>query len=162
MHRLLSTIIVLAWGLWFGAIVMVFVTVTSLFSTFADQRQVAGAAAAGVFRRFEVFELILAPVGLLAALLLRRWAASRSFATVVAALLALASVGACASHFYLTPRIDEVRRQGVPSSSEQFKSLHGQSSMVYASQAVVLLAAGLLLPGAISTRRGTGPATVPA
>jgi hypothetical protein len=162
MHRLLSTIVVLAWGLWFGAIVMVFVTVTSLFSTFADQRQIAGAAAAGVFRRFEVFELILAPVGLLAALLLRRWAANRSFATVVAAFLALAAVGACASHFYLTPRIDELRRQGVPSSSEQFKSLHGQSSMVYASQAVVLLAAGLLLPGAISTRRGTSSATAPA
>jgi hypothetical protein len=162
MHRLLSTIVVLAWGLWFGAIVMVFITVTSLFSTFADQRQIAGAAAAGVFRRFEVFELILAPVGFLAALLLRGRATSRWSATLVAALLALAAVGASASHFYLTPGIDELRRQGVPPSSEQFRLLHGQSSMVYASQSVVLLAAGLLLPGAISTRRGTSAATDPA
>jgi hypothetical protein len=162
MHRLLSTIVVLAWGLWFGAIVMVVVTVTSLFSTFADQRQVAGAAAAGVFRRFEVFELLLAPVGFLAALLLRGRSAARWSATLLAALLGLAAVGASASHFYLTPRIDDLRRQGVPSSSEQFKSLHGQSSMVYASQAFVLLAAGLLLPATIATRRGTGSATAPA
>jgi hypothetical protein len=162
MRRLLSTILLLAWGLWFGAIVMVFVTVTSLFSTFADQRQVAGAAAAGVFKRFEVFELVVAPVALLATLILRGLTAGRRSATFVALLLALATAGTSASHFYLTPRIDELRRQGVPSSSEQFKSLHGQSSMVYASQAVVLLAAGLLLPGAISTRRGTAAATAPA
>jgi glucan phosphoethanolaminetransferase (alkaline phosphatase superfamily) len=161
MHRLLSTIVVLAWGLWFGAIVMVFVTVTSLFSTFADQRQIAGMAAAGVFRRFELFELILAPLGFFAALLLRgrsgRWST-----TLVAVLLALAAVGASASHFYLTPRIDELRRQGVASSSDEFKKLHGQSSMVYASQAVVLLAAGLLLPGAIARRRETAATTAPA
>jgi len=162
MHRLLSTVVLLAWGLWFGAIVMVFVTVTSLFTTFADERHVAGAAAAGVFRRFETFELIVAPVGLLAAMLLRGRSASRWSATLVAVLLALSALGASASHFYLTPRIDELRRQGVPSSSEQFKSLHGQSSMVYASQAALLLAAGLLLPGVIATRRGTTATTAPA
>ena len=162
MHRLLSTVVLLAWGLWFGAIVMVFVTVTSLFTTFADQRQVAGAAAAGVFKRFELFELVVAPAGLLAALLLRGRSAGRRSATLVAALLALAAVGASASHFYLTPRIDELRRQGVPSSSEQFKALHGQSSMVYASQAALLLGAGLLLPGIIAPRRETTEATAPA
>jgi hypothetical protein len=162
MQRILSTVVLLAWGLWFGAIAMVFIAVTSLFSTFADQRQTAGAAAAGVFRRFEAFELILAPLSLLAVLLLRGPSGSRRHATFVAALLALAGVGASVSHFHLTPRIDDLRRHGVPSSSEQFKSLHGQSSMVYSAQAVVLFAAGLLLPGAISTRRGTAEATAPA
>ena len=158
MHRLLSTLVLLAWGLWFGAIVMVFVTVTSLFSTFADDRRTAGAAAAGVFRRFEAMELIVAPVAVLGAILLRGRSAHRKTATAVAALLALATVGASASHFYLTPRIDQLRKEGVPSSSPEFSSLHRSSSAVYSSQAVVLLAAGLLLPGAVLPRPRDGAA----
>lgn len=149
MHRLLSTLVLLAWGLWFGAIVMVFVAVTSLFSTFADQRQVAGAAAAGVFRRFEVLQLVAAAVAVVAAFLLRTRGRGGRAATGLVGLLALAAVGALASTFVLTPRIDALRKQGVPSSSEQFKTLHRASSMVYSSQAVILLAAGLLLPGVI-------------
>ena len=155
MHRLLSTLVLLAWGLWFGAIVMVFVTVTSLFATFADQRQVAGAAAAGVFRRFEVLQLGAAAVAVVGALLLR---ARGRGATALVGLLALAAVGAVVSSFLLTPRIDALRREGVPSSSQQFKSLHRASSTVYSSQAVALLAAGVLLPGAILRPR---PAAAP-
>ena len=156
MHRLLTTILMLAWGLWFGAIVMVFVTVTSLFSTFADQRPVAGVAAAGVFRRFEVLELGAAAVGVVAALLLRSRTARPRTAVLLAALLSIAAAGAVASRFVLTPRIDDLRRRGVPSISDEFKSLHRASSAVYASQAAVLLAAGLVLPGVLARPRPDG------
>ena len=157
MHRLLSTLVVLAWGLWFGAIVMVFVTVTSLFATFGEQRQLAGAAAAGVFRRFEVLQLGAGAVAVIAAFVLRARSRGGRGATALVGLLALALVGALASSFVLTPRIDALRQQGVPSSSEQFKSLHRASSTVYSSQAVALLAAGLLLPGVILRPRADAP-----
>ena len=157
MHRLLSTALLLAWGLWFGAIVMVFVTVTSLFATFADQRQVAGAAAAGVFRRFEALELLAAPVALLAAVLLRRRAAVFLASHVLIALLSLATLGAISSRFLITPRIDELRRQGVPATSPQFKTLHRTASGAYSAQAVFLLAAGTLIPDVIGRSRGELP-----
>lgn len=153
MHRLLSTFVVLAWGLWFGAIVMVFVAVTSLFTTFADQTAVAGKAAAGIFRRFEVVQLGAAAVALVAAIALRTRARGARVAMGLVGLLLLAAIGAIASTFVLTPRIDALRKQGVPSTSAEFKSLHRASSAVYSSQALLLLAAGVLLPGAMGRSR---------
>jgi hypothetical protein len=152
MQRLLSTLVVLAWGLWFGAIVMVFVAVTALFATFADQRPIAGIAAASVFRRFEVLELIAAVLGLAGAAGWRFTGGRSRARTAVLALLAAAAVGACVSRFALTPRIDDLRLAG-KSGTDEFKKLHGMSSSVYSAQAVLLLAAGLILPAAVAGRR---------
>ena len=152
-HRSLSTVLVLAWGVWFGAIVMVFVTVGSLFTTFADQRQVAGAAAAGVFRSFERLELIAAPIALVAVLVTRWRGRSPQSSQVLFVLLAMATLGALRSRFFLTPRIEELRRQGVPSTSDQFKSLHRASTRIYTAQGVALLAAGVMLVPVIAPRR---------
>jgi uncharacterized protein DUF4149 len=157
MQRALSTTLVLAWGLWFGAIVMVFVTVMSLFATFPDQPAVAGAGAAGVFRRFEVLQLFAGGVALLSVIVLKARHPRSKPVTALTALLTLAALGAVSSTLLLTPRIDDLRQQGVPSSSAQFKSLHRASSLVYTSQAVVLLAAGLVLPSVIARPR-TDPA----
>lgn len=153
MQRLLSTLVVLAWGLWFGAIVMVFVTVMSLFKTFPGQPAVAGAAAAGIFRRFEVLQLGAAAVAVVGAIALRARGRGTRAATGLVGLFLLAMIGAIASTFVLTPRIDALRKQGVPSASAEFKSLHRASSAVYSSQAVLLLAAGVLLPGVIGRSR---------
>ena len=150
MHRLLSTIVLLAWALWFGAIVMVFVAVTSLFKTFPDRRPVAGLAAAGVFRSFEALELIAAPLALIAALALRRRGIGSGASVLLVSLLSLATLGALTARFLITPRIEALRSQGVASSSDQFKTLHRSATGVYTSQAVVLLAAGLVLPGVIA------------
>src|SRR5687767_11504807 len=119
MQRVLNVVLVLAWGLWFGAIVMVFVTVTSLFQTFHDQRPLAGAAAAGVFRRFETMQLVIAAVALVAAGALRAAHRSRP-RTAALSLFALAAIGAVVSTFVLTPRIEDMRRRGVPSASDEF------------------------------------------
>ena len=156
MHRTLSVIVLLAWGLWFGAIVMVFVAVTSLFATFADQRSIAGLAAAGVFRRFEVLELGAATAALVAAILLRS-SARRRVATVVIVLLLAAALGALYSGFVLTPEINRLRGE---STSDHFRSLHQLSSAIYVAQACLLLATGLLLPSFL-TRTDTSAATPP-
>ena len=148
MQRVVSSVVALAWGLWCGGIVMVFLTVTSLFKTFPDEPKLAGAAAAGVFRRFEAMELVLAPVALVAALL---WQDKRRSLPRVWAImfLAIAAAGAATSAFMITPRIDDMRRQGIPSSSEEFRSAHRAGTSVYVAQAAVLLVAGILLPAAI-------------
>jgi hypothetical protein len=156
-HRILSTVLVLAWGVWFGAIVMVFVTVGSLFTTFADQRPVAGAAAAGVFRSFERLELIAAPAALAAVLILRWRGRPPRSSHVLFVLLAMATLGTLRSRLYLTPRIEELRRQGVASTSDQFRSLHRASTRIYTAQAVALLAAGVMLVPVIAPPR-TNPA----
>jgi hypothetical protein len=160
MHRLLSTVLVLAWGLWFGAIVMVFVTVTSLFATFAEQRATAGAAAAGVFRRFDVLQLVAGTLALLASIGLRSRARTRRPVALPVTVI-LAALVALASALLVTPRIDALRRAGEPSSSEQFRRLHGTSSALYTTQAVLLLTGGLLLPGYLK-RTDTSATTAPA
>ena len=64
MNRVLATLVCLAWALWFGGAVMVFVTAGSLFATFAPDKVTAGTAAAGVFRTWERYQLVLAAVAL--------------------------------------------------------------------------------------------------
>ena len=158
MHRFLSTVLLLAWGLWFGAIVMVFVTVTSLFSTFADRRT-AGEAAAGVFRRFEMMELGAAAAALIAAVMLRSRVRTRAPLIVLVLLLATA-LGALYTGFVLTPEIDSLRSQANGPGSDYFRSLHRLSSAIYVVQALLLLATGLSLPGLL--RSDTSAAIAPA
>jgi hypothetical protein len=149
LERLISTLLVLTWGLWFGAIVMVFVTVTSLFETFASQRHLAGAAAAGVFHRFEWLHVGAAAVAVLAA---ATWVAIEPVAkfgrVLVLVPLALAAGASLTSTLAITPRIDNLRQHGLVDTPE-FKKLHGISMAIYSAEAVSLLVAGLLLPGAI-------------
>ena len=52
--------IVLTWGLWFGGVAMLFLSVSSLFKTM--ERSAAGLAATAIFHRFEWFQLALAAV----------------------------------------------------------------------------------------------------
>jgi hypothetical protein len=149
--RLCLILLVLAWGLWCGGIVMVFIAVTSIFSTFAPDRTVAGTAAAGVFRRFETYQLVLAAVAVVSAALLWR-KSDRPGAGARAGLLALlvlAGVLALASTFAVSRRIHALRIQGL-TQTDEFRRLHGISMAVYATEAVVLLVAGVMLPRAIA------------
>ena len=159
MRRFLSTVLLLAWGLWFGAIVMVFITATSLFSTFPE-KATAGAGAAGVFKQFEKLELGAAAAGLVAAVLLRSRLRNRTTIFVLLLLLA-AGLGAAYTAFVLTPEIETLRSSGTGTDSDHFRSLHGLASAVYVVQALLLLATGLLLPGCLA-RSDTSAATVPA
>ena len=153
---LFATVLTLAWGLWFGGIVMVFLAVTSVFRTFAPDRALAGTAAAGVFRRFEGYQLVLAAVAVVASIAWR--AADRSARgrkTALVALLLLAAGAALVSTFVVSRRI-EALRQSRQTDTPEFRRLHGTSMMVYTAEAAVLLAAGLVLPSALNQRAGEG------
>ena len=149
--RLLSVVLTLAWGLWFGGLVTLFIAVTSLFNTFAPDRSLAGTAAAGVFRRFELYQFALAAVAVIAAVALRAAAGGGTTAgrrrTVVLSTVVLAAGLSLVSTFVVTARIDVMRRARQTETPE-FARLHGISMTVYLAEAVLLLAAGLALPGA--------------
>jgi hypothetical protein len=62
--------------------------------------------------------------------------------------LALAAGASLTSTLAITPRIDNLRQHDLVDTPE-FKKLHGISMAIYCAEAVSLLVAGLLLPGAI-------------
>jgi len=66
MRQFLSILVSVTISLWLGGLVMIFITVPTLFQTFAAARPVAGNAAAGIFHAFERYQLVLAAVGLIA------------------------------------------------------------------------------------------------
>jgi hypothetical protein len=157
MQRMLSILVTLAWGLWFGGLIMLFVAVTSLFNTFKDQRPIAGAAAADIFHRFEVFQLALAAAALLATLAWRILSGRSKLKMGVLVFFALATLVAMSSTTVVTPKIDALRRQAQTATPE-FKKLHGVSMMLYVGEATLLLCAGLLLPPAIRRDASRGSA----
>ena len=148
--RLVSIVLTLAWGLWFGGIMTLFLAVTSLFNTFAPDRALAGTAAASVFRKFERYQLVLAAVTIVAAVAWRMAPSARRGAkTAVLVFVLLAAVLAPVSTFGVSARIGELRTQGLTATGE-FRRLHGISMALYATEAVVLLLAGLALSSALA------------
>jgi hypothetical protein len=146
MSRVLQTLVTLAWGLWFGGLVMLFLAVTSLFHTFSD-REVAGAAASGVFRSFDLFRLGVAAAALIATFLWHLCGVSSRLRSLTFLFFALAVVAATCSAVLLTPRLEQLRAVQ-QTQSPQFRKLHGMSMGVYLAETFFVLGAGLTLPWA--------------
>jgi len=140
----LSLLTALAWALWFGGLITVFVLVTDLFKV---DRPTALVAAPRIFLRFERFELILAAVALLAAGIWRI-CEQRVSLSIVFGFLAIATVGLVINAAVITPKMEQIRVAG-ESSGPRFRALHGQSMAVHSIQAMALLLAGLTLPAAM-------------
>jgi hypothetical protein len=152
---LFAVAVTLAWALWFGGLITLFLAVTSLFDTFSADRALAGTAAAGIFRRFESYQLFLAAVAVVAAAL---WRVSDPVVsprrrTIVLMLLALSAGMALVSTFVVSNRIENLRQNGLTDTPE-FRRLHGLSMTAYSAESLTLLVAGLLLPGAFVLRGG--------
>jgi hypothetical protein len=145
MNRLFQTLVTLAWGLWFGGLVMLFMTVTSLFHTFPD-RQLAGTVASGVFHSFDLFRLGVAAGALIATFLWRVVSPSR-LKSVVFLFFALAVIAATYSAVILTPQLEQLRAE-LQTQSPQFGKLHAMSMCVYLAETLFVLGAGLTLPWA--------------
>jgi hypothetical protein len=145
MRRVLSTLFLLAWGIWFGGILFLFLTVTTLFG---QSRQLGAAAAPPIFLCFEKYHVILACICILLATLLlptpprraRRW---------IFAVIAVGSVTALISSQFLTPRINALHVAGLVNTPE-FRRLHGISFILYLCEAIAMLAVGLILPWAMA------------
>jgi hypothetical protein len=149
MTRLLSTLVAIAWAVWFGGMIMLFVALGSIFTTPGVDRATAGDVAAGLFPKFERMQLVLAAVCVLGTF--AWWFAARSRAKLVLfVLFGLATVAAVAETTMVTPKIEAMRVQGLRGTPE-FDRMHRVSSRVYMSGAGILLIAGLVLPGVIGS-----------
>jgi hypothetical protein len=142
MRRFISTLVTLVWGLWFGGLIAIFISVLSLFATFP--RETAGQGAARIFHAFNAYQLALAALALIATFIWRLIGPPKR-TTALFALFAVATLGACLVTMYFTPRIELLQHQGL-AGSDQFKRLHGNSMIAYCGEVVVLLIAGLILP----------------
>ena len=145
MHYLLRLVTVLAWALWLGGLIALFLFVSHLFQ--AD-RPTAVAAAPLMFARFERLQLLLAAVSLLAVGGLRL-IEPREVHSIVFSFFALATIGLVISATMVRPKMEHLRVQG-ESSGPQFRKMHGQSMALYTIQAASLAIAGLLIPAAMA------------
>ncbi len=153
---LLPLIVLLTWGLWFGAILGLFLFVQVLFKT---DRDVAVRAAPRMFIAFETFQLVLAAIALIATAVWRL-RVPRALLTVIFVLFCIASVAAIIPPIAITPKMELLRIAG-QSSSPQFKALHGRTMIFYMTITISLLVVGLLLPSAIASP-GTATESAPA
>jgi uncharacterized membrane protein len=149
MNRLLSIFVVLTWGVWIGGLVGVFLAVTSLNQTFADDRGLFGTAASGVFARFERVQLGVAAAALALTFAWRICRGTPTLKTVLFALFGLSTVAAVVETTYVAPKINQLR-QAAQTDTPQFRKLHGTSMMLYTGSLGVLAIAGAVLPFAIA------------
>jgi len=155
MRYTLSLLVTLAWGLWFGGLITLFLIVTTLFHAFQAQRDIFGQAGSATFHVFERYQLIIGAAALVLTVL---WAAARPapVKTWLFAMLVLAGVGAAYGPIFLTPRLEALRKQHLTATPE-FRQLHGRSMMLYTAEAALLLIGGILLP--LGIRSDAGPLT---
>ena len=159
MARVASILTCICTALWLGGMVYLFIAVQTLFSAFPRPGStVAVEAAPRLFGAFERYQLILACVALLAAF---AWSvATRSRLAMTAfILIALAGAAAAVSSTLITPKMQQLRVEG-KTATTPFRRLHGQSMIIYTSQAALLLAAAIVVAVAPVTRSST-PATRP-
>jgi len=147
MSRLFAFLTLLAWGLWMGGLITLFLCVITLFH---HNRAAAIDAAPQLFVNFERYQLILAAVGLTTTVIWRV-VSKNLLVNWIFLLLCLASLGAITSPLYFSKQMETLREEG-KTGSQRFETLHRQSEWVYTGEAVLLLVAGLALFAAL--RRG--------
>lgn len=153
MRSIFSVVLSVAWALWFGGIVALFLFVTTLFGVdraagLPKGQGVAPEAAPHLFHAFERYQLILAAACLIGAVALRIMTKAGVFAAVFL-LLSVATVGAVVEPMFISAKLRALTAAGQRGGVE-FMRWHGYSMIVYVAQAVALLLAGLVLPAALS------------
>lgn len=139
-------LVALAWALWLGGLIALFLAVQAIFHrSFPGDRHLAGTAAAGIFHVFEKYQLGLAAAALLFTFLWRLQKGAPRLKTLLFMLFGVVTVLAVVETLAIAPKIDALRLEGM-TSGDDFKRLHGISMMVYAGEALLLLAGAFILP----------------
>ncbi len=141
MKTIIATAATLAWGLWFGGVISLFIFVQKLFSIDHD---LGAQAAPHLFMLFARYQIGLAAAALVATFFWRQATPSRSV-TALFILLTIAFAGALFSGYYVTPHLEELRLSA-QIHDPQFRRLHAMSMVTYMTEAAALLFAGCTLP----------------
>jgi hypothetical protein len=143
MQRTLYTLLSIIWSLWFGGLVLLFMVVQSLFTTFAEQREIAGQGAQKIFHLFDKYQLALAALALLLTFIWRL-ISPRTGKTTLFTGFTLATIGAVAIAIFISPKIVALQMQGLTHTA-QFRKMHGLSMAIYLAETIVLFLTGLWL-----------------
>ena len=154
MRYVLALLATMAWGLWFGGMVALFLFVSYLF---VNDRATAIVAAPKMFLVFERYQFFVATLAIVSAALWRLMDKRRAI-TLVFVFFALCAVATIVSATLIRGPMEALRLKG-GSSGPQFQRLHQASEKLYTTQAVLLLVAGIILPSALRT--GPSPRTEP-
>jgi hypothetical protein len=160
MRYLASFVTALAWSLWFGGMIALLLFVTVLFKA---NRPIAVEAAPVMFVAFGRAQLLLGACALIGAFAWWTLSRRRVVMTLFTLFAISAALAAGSLSLVVTP-MEQLRAEGLR-ESPQFKRLHGVSSAIYLGEAMLLLAAGAILPGAmrsISPHPEPAPALAPA
>ncbi|MCS7033958.1 MAG: DUF4149 domain-containing protein [Phycisphaerae bacterium] len=130
--------------LWLGGLLALFVFVQALFST---DRVLAAQAAPLLFRVFQMYQIILFAVSLVAMAIWRRVAPGRAVSWTLTLIIA---AGACAilHAAIISPPMHELTAAG-QSAGPEFRRLHRYSMLLFTTEGMILTAAACLLPQAI-------------
>ncbi len=140
MQTFLRTVLLLAWALWFGGVMGLFLSVQVLFHQ--TERPIFLESAPKLFIAFERYQLFLAAATLLTTFAYRLIAPARRL-TALFVLFAIATLGAVVETTQITPRIEAMRIAGQTHTPE-FLRMHGVSMAVYMLVAITLLIGGVL------------------
>jgi hypothetical protein len=146
MSRIAQIIVTLAICLWLGGLIALFLFVGALFK---HDRTVAIQAAPVLFDTFSMFQLIIAPLGLIALFFWRSMVRSAALNAMIV-IFALSLASAAYVTFAIIPEMTAIQRAGQSGESPRFKQLHGRSMMFYSAQTLALLISAIMLPGAIA------------
>ena len=150
MSRLFAFLSLVAWALWLGGLITLFLCVITLFT---HNRSLAVDVAPQLFVNFERYQLIVAAVALTTTVLWRVLS-KNLMVNWIFLLLCLSSLGAITSPLYFSKQMEMLRQEG-KTNSPTFEALHRQSEWVYTSEAVLLLICGI--PLFIALRRPFAP-----
>jgi hypothetical protein len=140
MSRLFAFLTLLAWALWLGGLITLFICVITLFH---HNRSLAADSAPVLFVNFERYQLILAALALTCTVVWRIMT-KNLLLNLLFLLFCLASLGAIASPLYFSKQMEILREEG-KTNSQRFDTLHRQSEWVYTSEATLLVISGIPL-----------------
>jgi hypothetical protein len=159
MVRFCQFLALLAWSLWLGGLVLLFLIVQTLFA--AEPRDTFIEVAPRIFLAFERYQLLLAGLALLGTFAWRLASPTPALGALFS-LLAAATVGALTSSLYITPHLEDLRLRA-QLQTPQFARLHGLSMLVYSAQVLLLAAAGFVATSQLRRApRHKAPETAPA
>ena len=149
MRYFISIIATIAWALWFGALIALFVFVLTLFH---NNREIAVQAAPQLFVAYQRYHLILAAVALAATV---GWRIAAPSKLVIASFVLLAIAACCgvAVAMWIVGPMEALRLAGL-GGSDEFKRLHGRSMMFFTAQAALLLVNRIVIALAMSSSHG--------
>lgn len=138
MTRLLATIVTITWGLWFGGMIVLFLFVVRLFKA-----GIGPEAAPVLFRTFEMYQLVVGAIALIASLGWYLSSRSRWKACLLGTLL-ISGVLTILLTTLITPRMEKLRLAG-ESKGDEFRMLHKRSEKLFVGSAVLLLVGGIAI-----------------